>query len=96
MVYDEFRRRLGKAGITAREFADLVKLHRNSITNYAKQGEVPSHFAVIVTLMGELAENGLDFRSALSRIDIEPNKPRGGAKKGRFGGTKQIDLELTR
>lgn len=94
MEYDEFKRRLGKAGVTVREFAELVKLRPNSITNYARQGEVPSHLAVIVTLMGELAENRMDFREALSRISIEPNKPRGGAARGRFGGTRQIDLLL--
>ena len=96
VIYEEFRRQLGKAGVTAREFAALVGLHRNSITNYAGQRDVPSHLAVIVTLMGEMAEHGLDFRTALSRIQIEPNKPRGGAAKGRFGGTRQFDLKLPR
>lgn len=94
MNYEEFRRQLGKAGITAREFGEVLKLHPKSITNYSQQGEVPSHLAVIVTLMGEMAEHGMDYRSALSRIQIAPNKPRGGAMKGSFGGTKQIDLQL--
>jgi hypothetical protein len=95
MTYDEFRRQLGKAGLTAREFAGLVKLNPNSITNYAKQGEVPSHLAVIVTLMAEMADHRLDYRSALSNIEIEPNRPRGAAVTGRFGGNKQLDLQLT-
>jgi 23S rRNA maturation-related 3'-5' exoribonuclease YhaM len=95
MTYEEFRRQLGKAGITAREFGEVLKLHPKSITNYSKQGEVPTHLAVIVSLMGEMAEHGVDYRSVLARIQIEPNKPRGGAAKGRFGGTKQIDLQLT-
>lgn len=94
MTYEEFKRQLGKAGITAREFGELLKLHPKSITNYSQQSEVPTHLAVIVTLMGEMAEHGFDYRAALSRIQIEPNKPRGGAAKGRFGGTKQIDLTL--
>lgn len=94
MNYEEFRRQLGKAGITAREFGEVLKLHPKSITNYSQQGEVPSHLAVIVTLMGEMAEHGMDYRGALSRIQIAPNKPRGGAMKGRFGGSKQIDLQL--
>ena len=94
MTYDEFRRQLGKAGITSREFAELIKLNPNSITNYARQGEVPSHLAVIVSLMGDMAEHGLDFRVVLSRIEIEPNRSRGASSKGRFGGSKQIDLQL--
>lgn len=87
MTYEEFRRQLGKAGLTAKEFAELVKLNSNSITNYAKSGEVPSHLAVIAALLGEMAERKIDFRDVLSRIEIEPNKPRG-AGIGRFGGCK--------
>jgi 23S rRNA maturation-related 3'-5' exoribonuclease YhaM len=94
MTYEEFRRQLGKAGITAREFGEVLKLHPKSITNYSMQGEVPTHLAVIVSLMGEMAENGIDYRAVLARICIKPNKPRGGATKGRFGGSKQIDLDL--
>ncbi len=94
MVYSEFKRHLAKAGITAREFAELVRLHPNSITNYAKLRVVPSHWAVIATLMAEMAEQQLDFRAALARIEIEPNKPRGAGAKGRFGGAKQIELQL--
>lgn len=85
MIYEEFRRQLGKAGLTAKDFAELVKLNSNSITNYAKSGEVPSHLAVIAALLGEMAERKIDFRDVLSRIEIEPNKPRGAG----FGGSKQ-------
>lgn len=95
MTYDEFRRQLGKAGISVKGFADLVKLHRNSITNYAKGGVVPSHWAIVVVLMGEMAENKLDYRKALRRIEISPNKVRGSAVKGRFGNSKQAELNLT-
>jgi len=87
MTYEEFRRQLGKSGLTAKEFAELVKLNSNSITNYAKSGEVPSHLAVIAALLGEMAERKIDFRDVLSRIEIEPNKPRG-AGIGKFGGSK--------
>lgn len=92
MTYEEFRRQLGKAGVTAYQFADLIKMNPNSVTNCSQKGVVPSHLAVISTLMGEMAENGLDFRGALSKIDIKPKQPRGGASKGCFGGGKQVDL----
>lgn len=94
MTYEEFRRQLGKAGLSAKEFADLVKMNRNSITNYAKDGVVPSHWAIVALLMGEMADSGLDFKKALNRIEIEPNKVRGSAAKGRFGGSKQPDLPI--
>ncbi len=87
MTYEEFKRQLGKAGLTARDFADLVKLSPNSITNYAQTGVVPPHLAIIVALMGEMAENSLDFRSVLTKIKIEQTKTRG-SPKGHFGGSK--------
>lgn len=96
MTYEEFRRQLGKAGVTAYQFADLIKMNPSSVTNCSQKGVVPTHLAVISALMGELAENGLDFRVALSKIDIKPKQPRGGAAKGCFGGSKQIDLLATR
>jgi|SRR3569623_1752196 len=94
MTYEEFRRQLGKAGLTVKAFADLIKQTPNSITNYAMQGEVPPHLAIIAALMGEMAESGLDYRATLARIEFEASKPRGGATKGRFGGSRQIALEL--
>lgn len=94
MTYIEFRRQLGKAGLTNKAFADLVKINRNSITNYKKDGEVPAHWAVVVLLMGVMADHKLDFKDALSGIEIEPKKVRGTAAKGRFGGSKQTDLPM--
>jgi len=93
MTYEEFRRQLGKAGVTAYEFAELIKMAPNSVTNLSQKGVVPSHLAVISALMGDMAENGLDFRSTLSKIDIKSKQSRGGAAKGRFGSSKQNDLD---
>jgi len=96
MTYEEFRRQIGKAGLTIKGFAELIKQTPNSITNYAAQGDVPSHLAIIAALMGDMAESGVDFRSTLARIEFDANKPRGGsAVKGKFGGSKQIDIPLT-
>lgn len=67
-------------------------MNRISISNLSKKGEVPSHLAVMACLMGEMAERQIDFRAALTKIDIEPRKPRGAAASGRFGGSKQKDL----
>lgn len=93
MTYEEFQRQIGKAGLTIREFSDMVKMNRISISNYGKKGEVPSHIAVIAALLGEMAERKIDYRDTLSRIDILPKKPRG-AGIGKFGGDKQSGLNL--
>jgi hypothetical protein len=44
--------------------------------------------------MGDMAESGLDFRATLARIQFDACKPRGKAVKGKFGGSRQIDLNL--
>ena len=94
MRYEEFLRQVGKAGLSIKEFADLVKMNRISLSNYGKKGEVPSHLAVISVLLGEMAEHQIDFREVLSRLDIASKKPRGAAKAGKFGGDKQAVLDL--
>jgi hypothetical protein len=94
MEYIEFRRQLGKAGLTNLEFADMVKINSNSLTNYKKSGEVPSHWAIVALLMGHMSDNKLDFKEVIKSIEIKPNKTRGTATKGRFGGSRQNDLVL--
>lgn len=92
MTYEEFQRQLGKARLDAREFAILLRMRPNSLTNYASVGRVPSHLAVIASLLGEMAERRVDFRGVLADLDIERKKPRGAAYPGKFGGDKQEDL----
>lgn len=94
MTYDEFQRQVYKAGLTLIEFAELTKMNRISLSNRRKKGDVPSHWAVTAVLIAEMQEHKIDFREILSRIDIEPKKPRGGGKHGKFGGDKQNDLDL--
>lgn len=92
MKYDEFKRNVGKAGITLGEFARLVKINPRSLSNYSRQDKIPSHLAVIAHLMGELADHQIDFKPKLSSLDIEPKKIRGAAEEGRFAGSIQDSL----
>ena len=88
MTYEEFKTHLGKAGISAYRFADMIKMNRNSITNYSQKGEVPSHLALIAALLGEMKECKVDFEGVLKSIEIQPKRPRGRVK-GSFGGKPQ-------
>lgn len=85
MTYTDFRHRLRTARLTAREFASLVQMNESSVTNYSQKGVVPFHLAVIVLLMGELADHQIDFRKAIVQLEIERKKPRGQASGLRFG-----------
>ncbi len=94
MDYDTFKSNIGRAKLTNKKFAELVGLNSKSITNYAQTGQVPAHWAIVALLMGELVANDLEFKHLLDKVKIQPNKVRGGAAKGRWGGSKQTDLPL--
>ena len=65
MPYSEFQRLIGKAGLTIKEFAELLGMNPNSITNYHKEGDIPSHIAIINSSM---KENGIDFYKVFEKV----------------------------
>lgn len=79
MDYSEFRRHLGKAGLTVAEFASLLDVCATSVSNYAAKGSVPRAYAVVAVLLGDAADRGSEFRAALSRFGIHIRK------QGRLG-----------
>ncbi len=83
MTYDEFKRQVGKAGLTLTELADLLNMNKRSLTNYGAAGVVPDSLAVIVVLMGEMAEARLDFKAAIGRIGLTRKRERGAGFKSR-------------
>lgn len=95
MVYAEFLEELARAGLSVRAFAELIGMNPNSISNYARVGELPTHLALIAVLVGEISALGGDYRSAMSKVDLAPKKPRGAARLGHFGGDRQTNLDLT-
>ncbi len=77
MNYDEFKRQLGKAGLTLREFAALLNMNSASVSNYSTAVKVPDQLAVIAVLMAEMADVGMDFRPAVAKVGIERKRGRG-------------------
>ena len=77
MRYEEFRRHIGKAGLTNKQFAKLVAINDKSISNLAKLGKVPNHLAIIALLMGELADNGMEFKTKVEKLCLQKAEPRG-------------------
>jgi hypothetical protein len=70
MIYSEFKRHLGKAGVSVHEFAALIDVQPSSVSNYAKKNLVPSTYAVIAVVLGDAADNGSDFRTTLRKFGI--------------------------
>lgn len=93
MPYVEFLAELERAGLNVRNFADLIGMNPNSITNYAGRGEVPQHIALVAVLVAEMAAGGLDYRDAIAKV-APTRKPRGGTRRGHFGGDRQASLDL--
>ena len=94
MTYADFLEELTKAGLSVRAFAELVGMKPNSISNYARTGELPTHLALIAVLIVGISEMGGDYRRIMSRVPVMPKKPRGGARRGHFGGDRQTNLDL--
>ena len=94
MRYADFLVELGKAGLSVRAFAELIGMNPNSISNYARSGELPTHLSLIAVLIVGVDEMGGDYRQIMSKVELSPKKPRGGARRGHFGGDRQRDLGL--
>ena len=76
MKYDEFKRNIGKAGLTIKEFAELIKTNTNSITNLATKDTVPKHLVIIAVLLGEMVDKGVEYKYLFEKMNIEPQKSR--------------------
>ena len=70
MTYNEFKRHLGKAGLTVNEFAALLHLQPSSVSNYAKKIAVPQTHALIAVALGDAADRGVDFRKTFARYGL--------------------------
>ncbi|QXA07328.1 helix-turn-helix domain-containing protein [Acinetobacter pittii] len=68
MPYSEFQRLVGKAGLTIKDFAELLGMNPNSITNYHKVGAIPSHIAIIISLISTMKDQGIDFSQVFERL----------------------------
>ena len=94
MSYSDFLAELQKIGLSVRTFAELVGMNPNSISNYARKGELPSHLALLAVLIVGVSELGGDYRRVMSKVALAPKKPRGTARRGRFGGNPQQDMDF--
>ncbi|WP_394155983.1 hypothetical protein [Loktanella salsilacus] len=101
MTYEEFQAGLDRADLSIRAFAEIIGMRPNSISNYAKIGMVPSHLAIIVTLMAEMSSREIDFKPLINRLNVDIKRPRGSAGNGNFRGDlksegeRQARLNLT-
>lgn len=72
MDYDEFKRHLGKAGVSINEYAALLHVRPSSISNYAKKGAIPQQHALIAVALGDAGDRGVNFLELFSRYGVHP------------------------
>jgi transcriptional regulator with XRE-family HTH domain len=94
MSYAEFLMELARAGLSVRAFAELLGMNPNSVSNYARAEELPTHLALIAVLVAELSVQGLDYRAAIAKVECTPKKPRGRGQPGHFGGNPQVPMDF--
>ncbi len=89
MDYEELKRQVAKAGLSLGEFSELLNMHPKTLSTYTKKA-VPDHLAIIATLMAELRENKISFRTAIAKLGLRAKKPRGSSIAARPKGRKAI------
>ncbi len=76
MEYKELIRNIGKAGLSVKEFAELLKTKPNSITNLKSKGKVPKNLAIIAILLGEMVDKKISYKQLFDGLEIEEQKAR--------------------
>lgn len=86
MLYSEFRRHLGKAGMTINDFAAYLGVRPASVSNYSKSGLVPRTYAIIAIFLGEAADRGINSAQLLGHFGVTPSSVPTGSN------VKQLDM----
>lgn len=76
MNYEELTRNIRKAGLDIKDFAKLIKVNPNSITNLKSKKKIPKNLGIIAVLLGEMKEAKLPFKDFLNSLDLEEQKAR--------------------
>jgi len=80
MEYEELVRNIGKAGLTVKEFAELLKAKPNSITNLKSKGKVPKNLAIIAVLLGEMVDKDIEYKHLFEKLDLQEQRARRDSK----------------
>ena len=77
MTFIEFKKMLLDAEISLPKFAKLIQVSEKNIQSYKKKGEVPNAIAVTVTCFAKMHHAGLDYRSMIEALSLEPKTKKG-------------------
>lgn len=67
MTYKEFQIALIELNLNIKDFAQILGMNPNSITNHKLKGFIPLQLAILVNLMQELHKNNLDYLDVIDK-----------------------------
>lgn len=67
MTYKEFQIALIELNLNIKDFARILGMNPNSITNYKLKGFVPLQLAIVINLMQELHKNQLNYLDVIEK-----------------------------
>ena len=68
MTYSEFQTELINSGLSIKDFASLIGMHPNTVTNYKSKEVLPLNLAIVITLLAELKVNGIDPQPIVAQV----------------------------
>lgn len=68
MTYSEFQIELINSGLSIKDFASLIGMHPNSVTNYKSKGVLPLNLSIIVALISEFKGKGIDPEPIIEQV----------------------------
>jgi len=67
MTYKEFQIALIELNLNIKDFAQILGMNPNSITNYKLKGIIPLQLAILINLMKEMHRNNLDYLDVIEK-----------------------------
>lgn len=77
MTYEELTERVEHLGTTKKELEQLLNYSENYLTSFTKK-PIPKHVAIIIELLTILHINKIDYKQAISQLDLTKNPHKGG------------------
>ncbi len=77
MTFIDFKKRLLDAEISLPKFSKLIKVSEKNIQGYKKKGEVPNTIAVIATCFATMHQQGIDYNSMITELELKAKTKKG-------------------
>ena len=77
MTFIEFKKTLLDAEISLPKFSKLIQVSEKNIQSYKKKGEVPNAIAALVTCFASMHDQGLDYRTIISSLELKAKTKKG-------------------